>query len=324
VNLSRVDLNLIVALDALLKEANVTRAAERVGIGQSAMSGSLSRLRRLFEDPLFIRRNNGLMPTPFAESLRDPVSELLVRFDKLVSDRPTFDPQTNERRFTLMASDHVTAVLLPPLITLLAQSAPRVQIHIVDRTDDTVRELMTGTVDLLIQPRELMLDNDLHTTDLFVDRWTCVVWSGNHVASQDRLAVSDYERMGHVVFSLGRQSRLGFAEQAVAAAGIERRVTASVENFHMIPQLIRGTDLVGLMPNAMLQAIPYSDIRAMVPPIDLPEITQAMCWHPLNDDDPALRWLRDQVVHVARLTGSGSISAGTIRASGPSRTGPGR
>lgn len=299
-NLSQVDLNLIVALDALLKEANVTRAAQRVGIGQSAMSGSLARLRRLFDDPLFVRRSNGLVLTPFAESLREPVAELLVRFDKLLSDRPAFDPETNQRTFTIMTSDHVTAVLMTPLITLLARSSPRVGVHIVDRTDDTARELMGGTVDLLIQPRELMADNDFRMIDLFVDQWTCVVWSGNPVADRGALSVAEYEQMGHVVFSLGRQSRLGFAEQAVAAAGIARTVAASVESFHMIPQLIRGTDLVGLMPTAMLRAVPHPEICAVDPPITLPAITQAMCWLPLNDEDPALRWLRKQIISVAR------------------------
>ena len=177
-SLAGVDLNLLVALDALLAERSVTRAAERVGLSQPGMSNTLARLRKLFGDPLLVREGLTLVPTPRAESLRQPVADALSLIQHALDDRPGFDPATDPATFTVSCSDYSLLMLIGPLVRRLAAAAPGLTIQVLPRAPDPVRLLRDGDADLVIEPVEIMPEVTLPSLRLFADRWICCVWAG--------------------------------------------------------------------------------------------------------------------------------------------------
>ena len=169
-NLAGVDLNLLVSLEALLAERSVTRAADRVGLSQPGMSNTLARLRKLFDDPLLVREGLGLVPTPRAESLRQPVQEALSLIRHALDDRPGFDPASDHVTFTVSCSDYSLLMLIGPLVRHLAAAAPGLTIQVLPRAADAVRLLRDGDADLVIEPAEIMPGNALASRRLFADR----------------------------------------------------------------------------------------------------------------------------------------------------------
>src|SRR5690349_6747031 len=209
-SLAGVDLNLLVALDALLAERNVTRAAERVGLSQPGMSNTLARLRKLFGDPLLVREGLTLVPTPRAESLRQPVAEALSLVQHALDDRPGFDPATDPATFTVSCSDYSLLMLIGPLVRRLAAAAPGLTIQVLPRAPDPVRLLRDGDADLVIEPVEIMPEVTLPSLRLFADRWICCVWEGTTEVG-DVMTMETYLRLGHLVYS------------AVRGPGLDRR-----------------------------------------------------------------------------------------------------
>src|SRR6476660_8406767 len=190
-SLAGVDLNLLVALDALLAERSVTRAAERVGLSQPGMSNTLARLRKLFGDPLLVREGMTLVPTPRAESLRQPVAEALSLIQHALDDRPGFDPAT----FTVSCSDYSLLMLIGPLVRRLAAAAPGLTIQVLPRAPDPVRLLRDGDADLVIEPVEIMPGVTLPSLRLFADRWICCVWEETAEVG-DVMTMETYLRLG--------------------------------------------------------------------------------------------------------------------------------
>lgn len=166
-DLRSVDLNLLVDLDALLSMRSVTEAARRLNLSQSAMSGSLSRLRRLFDDPLMVRNGRVLVLTPRAEALIPPVKEILHQIDGVFAESDDFDPRTTTRSFSISASDYATAVVLAPLLRGLADDAPNVTVNVLPRSPDVPAVLRLDSADLVIEPREMMGDSPLPGVSLF-------------------------------------------------------------------------------------------------------------------------------------------------------------
>src|SRR5690349_12017548 len=178
-NLAGVDLNLLVALDALLDERSVTRAARRVGLTQPGMSNTLRRLRALFDDPLLVRQGAVLVLTPRAELLVQPVREALALIHTALEEQPRFDPARDSRSFTVSCSDYSVLMLIRPLVRVLATEAPAVAIEVLPRLLDPEASLSAGEVDLVIEPLEIMAHSALPSQLLFHDRWACCVWEGN-------------------------------------------------------------------------------------------------------------------------------------------------
>ncbi|HEX6744864.1 MAG TPA: LysR family transcriptional regulator, partial [Solirubrobacteraceae bacterium] len=178
-NLGGLDLNLLVALDALLSERSVTRAAQRVGLSQPGMSNALGRLRRLLDDPLLVRQGSTLVPTARAEALIGPVQEALEIIRRALDVPAGFDPATDRRSFRLSCSDYSVLMVIGPLVRALAAEAPGVLVEVLPRLADAGRALLNGDVDLVIEPPEIMGDTDLESLRLWDDRWECCVWEGN-------------------------------------------------------------------------------------------------------------------------------------------------
>lgn len=300
-NLGSVDLNLLVALDALLAERNVTRAANRVGLSQPGMSSALARLRKLFDDPLLVREGTTLMATPRAEALVQPVREALGIIQRALDSRIGFDPGTDECTVTIGCSDYSVLLLIGPLVRRLSAEAPGVTIQIRPRSPDPARMLRDGEADLVIEPTEIMeqATPPLASQRLFADRWLCCVWAGNSQVG-DELSLQTYLRLGHVVYSTAAHMPGATVDTYLARAALPRRVEFIVQSFLLAPTLLEGTDLITMV---LERAVPLlrrtADIRLLEPPLPVPPLIQALWWSPHRTTDPALAWVRAKIGQIA-------------------------
>jgi LysR family nod box-dependent transcriptional activator len=298
-NLGSVDLNLLVALDALLAERNVTRAANRVGLSQPGMSSALARLRKLFDDPLLVREGTALVATARAETLVQPVREALGIIQRALDSRVGFDPGTDECTVTLSCSDYSVLLLIGPLLRRLAAEAPGVTIQIRPRSADPARMLRDGEADLVIEPMAIMEESQLPSQRLFTDRWLCCVWEGNSRVG-DVLDLQTYLQLGHVVYSTAAHLPNAAVDTYLARAALPRRVEFIVESFLLAPALLEGTDLVTLV---LERAVPLlrrtAGIRVLEPPLLLPPLVQGLWWSPHRTTDPALGYVRAKIGEIA-------------------------
>jgi len=299
-NLRNVDLNLLVVLDALLTERNVSRAGERIGLTQSAMSAALARLRELFGDPLLIRVGRGLALTRTAEELIVPVRETLNRIEQTLLQKPGFDPKTDARTFTISASDYAGLVLLTPLIRAITTEAPNVVIHLLPRARDAARMLQTGQADLVIEPSELFGSTEFPSSPLLSDRWLCAADADNPHVTATGLTREQFQALPHLVYGIGLDRQLNLADQHLARMGIQRQIGITVESFLLAPFLIERTPLISLVLERAVRSLgSLTRIRTFLPPFDLPDIHEAMYWHPRHTSDPAHRWLRERLQRTA-------------------------
>lgn len=298
-NLAGVDLNLLVALDALLTERSVTRAAGRLGLSQPGMSNTLARLRKLFGDPLLVREGLTLVPTRRAESLRQPVQEALSLIQHALYDRTAFDPASDHATFTVSCSDYSLLMLMGPLVRRLAAAAPGLTIQVLPRAPDAVRLLRDGEADLVIEPVEIMPDVTLPSMRLFADRWLCCVWEGS-AEVDDRMTMETYLRLGHLVYSAVRGHPVSLVDTYLAQAKVPRRIEFTIESFLLAPFLLQGTDLVALVPERAVSHLRrMAAVRFLDPPLHLPSITETLWWNPRHTVDPAHAWLRARIAEIA-------------------------
>jgi LysR family nod box-dependent transcriptional activator len=299
-NLGGLDLNLLVALDALLSERSVTQAARRVGLSQPGMSNALARLRRMFDDPLLVRQGATLVPTARAEALIGPVHDALEMIRSALDAPARFDPATDRRSFRLSCSDYSVLMLIGPLVRALATEAPGVLVEVLPRLADASKALVNGDVDLVIEPPEIMGEVDLESLRLWDDRWACCVWEGNARVGK-RMTLERYTELGHLIYSMGGAGQpVALPDLHMARLGVPRRIEVSVESFLLAPFLLQGTDLVTLIPKraeAFLRRT--GDIRVLESPIELPALVETLWWHPRATADPAHAWLRGRIGQVA-------------------------
>jgi DNA-binding transcriptional LysR family regulator len=308
VNLNGIDLNLLVALDALLSERSVTRAAERLSVGQPAMSATLRRLRKLFDDPLLTREGRTLSPTPLAESLARPVHDAIEAISSVLAVRGDFTPATDHRTFTIVASDYVGLVLLRPLIRELAGTAPRVRIVVRPVAPDFVSDLRRDQVDLAVVPRDIMPGGvGLPHADLFHDRYVCAVDAGNRDVG-DRLTLEQFGAQPHLASAGGALPALG--QRQLDSLGVSPRAELSTQTSLLAPFMLSGTDLITLVLERLGRQLQEpAGVRLVEPPTPLQTITEAMYWSPRRAEDPGHRWLRDQMRRVAAdLPPSGPVA----------------
>ena len=297
-SLSGVDLNLLLALDALLTERNVTRAANRMSLGQPAMSAALARLRKQLEDPLLVREGRVYVLTTLAESLVVPVRDAVTAVDAVLMVRKPFDPGTAQRTFTVMASDYVMLVLLRPLLAELATEAPGVHITVNATSYDFADRLRRGSADLLIYPTDLAEHlHELPSTVLFEDRFVLIADRDNpdvdEAVDADGLGALAYAGVGGVVPAL--------VESQLEALGIHPRIGATTQTHMIIPFLLAGTRMVSFVQERLARAVAeQARVRVVRSPIELRPLVEAMYWTPRNSDDPGHRWLRSRLVDQAR------------------------
>jgi DNA-binding transcriptional LysR family regulator len=297
VNLRQFDLNLLVALDVLLTERNVTRAGERLFLSQPAMSGILARLRQAFNDELLVRVGRNLELTALATELAGPVHECVQQLEDLLNLRRPFAPATTLWEFRIAASDYVVFLLFGTLLKALTERAPNISVRLSALESPPAERLAAGEVDFVVVPAEL--EPGLPSVQLFEDSWVCAVWSG-HPHSRDRFTLEEYLALPHLSFRFAGPDHGSIAENHLAEIGIERRVVASTASFATAPFLLRETPLVTLVPRRLGERLQRAaDIRLVEPPLDLPRLREKLIWSPRFTASAPHAWLRAQMVEVA-------------------------
>lgn len=290
--LDRFDLNLLVVLDALLEERNVTKASARLHIGQSATSGALARLREYFGDDLLVPVGRQLMLTPLAESLIDPVRDTLLRARATIARKPHFDPATAERRFMVCASDYVTTVVLAAAVRRIAVEAPRLSIDIQSPPRNVVETFDRGNIDVLVMPEQYVEGLEHPRKRLFDDTHVCVVWAGNPQVGKS-LTFDQYMSLGHVAVRFGDVRSVIFEEWFLPKYGRQRRIESTVDNFGTVPLFVVGTQRIATIHRRLAEHfVEHLPLRLVETPFDIPPVIEVMCWPRYQDHDPAHMWLR--------------------------------
>jgi DNA-binding transcriptional LysR family regulator len=305
----QLDLNLLVALDALLTERSITAAGVRVHLTQSAMSGALSRLREFFNDELLTQVGRKMVPTPLGESLADPVRQILLQIKSTINAKPGFAPATSTRHFSVMMSDYVDTVLMSEVLRRAELEAPRVRFNVMSNDVTTpVEFLERADVDLMIMPHEY-LSNKHPLQDLYTDDYACVVWKDNPLVG-DSISKQQYLDMGHVVLQFGRGRIPVQDEWFLTTLGVTRRIEVLAMNFNSVPQHIVGSRRVATIHRRLAEYYArYLPLKILEPPYELPSLTEAVQWHRLFDADAGNLWLRTLFRQVASESCAGNASA---------------
>lgn len=300
--LNRVDLNLLISLDALLNERNVTRAAAKLHVTQSAMSWALARLREHFDDPLLTRTGRDMTPTSFASELIGPVRELLLRAQVVVERRPDRPIGTIERVIRISASDYFALTILAEAMRQIGQQAPGIRIELRSLADYTSERLLSGETDLLISAMPSL--NAAHPREqLVTDRYVGIVASSNTEVG-DRLTLEQYSSMGHVATRWRGPNMVTIDEMAIRALAFTRREEVVVPEFTFAPAFIVQTNRVATIQHRLAQIFSKQwPIRIVELPFELPAIELLMQWHRDRGDDPVLVWLRALLQAVVKEQG---------------------
>jgi DNA-binding transcriptional LysR family regulator len=296
------DLNLLVALDALLTQRSVTRAAEQMGLSQPALSASLGRLRRHFGDELLVRAGNEYRLSALGAQLKESTRVAMLGVERVFTAAAEFHPATSDREFCLLASDYWVAVHGGHVAAAVAAAAPGARVRVALNTpaivDDAARSLTRH--DLLLMPHGYV--TDLRHRDLYRDEWVCLVSADNPQVGE-ALSTGQLASMPWVMTFHGPTSATPATRQ-LRMRGVEPRAQVITETFLTVPGLVAGTDRVALLQRRLVEALPalLDGVRVLDCPFELSPFVEAMWWHPMYDEDSAHLWLREMV--VTALTGS--------------------
>lgn len=300
-DLRAVNLNLLLALDALLRERSVSRAAQRMGLSQPAMSNALAQLRTLFGDPLLVRAPGGMAPTPRALELEEPLRHGLAALADVVRAPAAFDPAQSRASLVVAMSDHAEMLLLPALLRRLGERAPGVDLQVLPwGLHDAPPGLADGSVDLMVGYYDAdRLPPGHREEELADDHFVCIV-RRDHPRIGRRLTLATYLELRHVIVT-ERPGASGVIDDALARLGKRRRVVARVPRFFMVPYLVADSDLVAAVDSRIARHYErLLPIRVLKAPLELPSGRLGMVFHGRTEADPARAWLRDVVRELAR------------------------
>ena len=291
------DLNLLVAFEVLLEERNVTRAARRLHVTQSAMSASLRRLRESFGDPILAQHGKARMPTPYALALAPEISASLAGLRRLTRPNRGFDPATASRMFRIAASDYVTTVLLAPLLAQLEGEAPRIWLEIVLPDEATPERLAKGEFDLILTPEEFLEPG--HPSELLFEEAHVVVGCDRNPLLHSPMTSEAFAAAGHVAVRI--DGRNTYIENELSRQGLKRRVEVYAPSFIQAPWLLPGTDRIALMHERLARLMaPVLGLHTAAPPLEIPVMREMMQFHATRQSDEGLAWLRSRLVALAR------------------------
>src|SRR6201996_7922872 len=313
--LNRFDLNLLIALDALVHEKNVTRAAERVFVSQPAMSAALQKLREYFEDQLLVRVGRDMQLTPRGLSLVGPVREALLQIQATLGTQPTFDPRTVQRTFTLIVSADALLRVMPTVLQRLSREAPGIRCHIEHFSETTLSRLEYGDADLFIGLNSLRLfglrefPESLRIVDLRPVRWLCAV-SRDHPTVGDTLSEEQYLALPHV-FGWPSGHTIPLEELVRRLLSADLDVRATTQGLLEIPFLLAGTQLVATLPEDLARTLAkLAPIKLLPVPFETPDTHEVVIWHKRNEPDPGHAWLREVLICAATSSGTSRDAAG--------------
>lgn len=297
-DLRRTDLGLLVSLDALLSERSVTAAARKLGISQPALSAQLARLRDLLGDEILVGNAHGMVPTPRAQALQVPLRGLLQDMSQLLFAEADFDPATHERRFHIAAADLTLAAILPTLLQVISQSAPHIRLTTATLDHATmVSEAEAGRLDMVVT-NTLKLPEAFQVVHL-TDTPYVALWRQDHPALAQGLTLEAFCALPHLNVSPIEGSLTGPVDEALQAIGRRRNVVASISNYILTPALLRGSDLIAVVPQ-LLATLDGAGLCFAPLPLAIEPLSVGLGWHPRNRNDRAHRWLRGLVADTVR------------------------
>lgn len=296
-NLAGADLNLLVVFDALMSEQHLTRAAEKIGLSQPATSNALARLRKLFNDDLFIKTSKGMTPTPRAVELAEPIRQALLQIQSAITSQPQFIPETSERIFRLGMDDYTELVLLPKLLQEIEQLAPKVKIQVwwtnwmrspklldVDEIDVAVGHCRQW------QPwhqRQL----------LYEESFMCVARS-QRLQTRKAITLEEYVVASHLLVS-PKEDILGMVDKILREQNLTRHIAISVPNFLIVPYILVNTGLIATLPVQLVKTfVEGGSLQASPLPFQMPGFSVDMLWHSKNDLEPGHQWLRNLIIQT--------------------------
>jgi DNA-binding transcriptional LysR family regulator len=299
-HIAGIDLNLAVVLHALLEERNVSRAAKRVGLSQSAASHALARLRDLLEDPLFVRSAAGLLPTARAEGMAPRLASALAQLEESLLAPPAFDPASAQHTFQVGTPDYAEHVIMPALLARFSRAAPNMNLWTRPAPSDPAAALAHGQLDLIVGPTTTPGVNDsLLSAPLWKDEFVVVV-RRDHPLTRGRLSVERFAAARHALIVPGSRRR-GVVDDELEARGFSRRIAFSTPNFLVAPEMVAKSDLVITLAARVARSFAaLYPLTLLEPPFAVPGFAIAMFWHARRDSDPAHRFLRAEVLDAAR------------------------
>ncbi|AMV47349.1 LysR family transcriptional regulator [Paraburkholderia caribensis] len=295
-NLRRLDLNLLVTLDALLSEHNVTRAAERLNFSQPSVSVHLAKLREIFGDPLLLPGPRGMRPTARADELREPLREALEALEHVMSPAKAFDPGTATQTWRVAATDYSESTVLLPVLAALRSAAPGTRLSVVEMMPQRIlKQAERGEIDLAFHTSDES-PLGMHRRVLFTERYVLAGRAG-HPRLKRRPTPAQFCALEHVIVSPDGGGFRGVTDEALGQLGLTRRVVLSVPHFLFMLSALASTDLVAMVPERLVRNT--SALQIVKPPVDVPGYEMGMLWHERCHRDPAQRWLREQIVNAA-------------------------
>ena len=302
----RYDLNLLPIFVALMEERSVTRAAERVGMTQPALSNSLARLRLMLRDRLFIRERYGIQPTSVALALAPIIVEALSRLDETVLGQQDFDPAETKRVMTIAPNGYVELVLVPAIVAKLQQVAPGIKLRLTPYGNDLVETGIVSGTTALVLGRIVDPPGNLVVQHLMDEGFACVV-RADHPEIRDSITRDQFESSKHVNVVPPGRMRAGLF-QALARQQLKREVAISVTNFFAVAEMVAVTDYIATLPSLVCRRLTHdSRLKILPAPADLGTFPVEVAWHVRYRDDPAHRWLRTLIVKVAAELSTGGI-----------------
>ena len=303
-NLAKLDLNLLVALRALLAERHVTRAASRMGLTQPAMSHALARLRAVLGDPLLVRKRAGMTLTPRAQELAEPLERVLADVSKLRAPPERFDPARSTRTFRIASSDYVELVMMPAVLARLWREAPNVRVQLRTLGARGTGEIDDERTDVILGP---LASSDANRSDvvvqkLIMERFVCVVRE-DHPTVGKRFTLERLLALPHALISPRGDEQGGIVDTALAKLGKHRTIAVEVPHFLVAPFLVERTDVVLTLAERVARALgPSVRLRVLPPPpeLRLPGFDISLVWHERHRADPAHAWFRSTIAAVAK------------------------
>lgn len=299
-SLRRLDLNLLVTLDALLAEQNVTRAARLLNLAQPTVSLQLGRLRDLLDDPLLLPGPRGMSPTERARELQGPLRDALAALESALSPVAAFEPGRSDQTWKIAASDYATTALIWPSLSQLRRLAPYTRLALMNKpTGDYAKDLENGLIDLALHTRD-EAPPKLRQRSLIHERYVLAARRG-HPALATKLSLKAFCALEHAIMSPDGAGFVGSTDHALAAEGLERRVVLSVSNFNSLVSALVHSDLVAVVPESLVKHEPALHVQP--PPLAIPGFEMLMLWPERLHRDPAHMWLRELIASTLETTG---------------------
>lgn len=296
-NLLNVDLNLLKVLNALIEERNVTRAGERIGRSQPAMSNALNRLRAMFSDPLLVRGSGGLQLTPRAEALKEPVAEILESIDNCLLAGANFNPTTTHGLYRIAAPDYISLPIMPKLMAHLKKEAPNMNLHIITEDRELALEALDRNRADIAIGNFTETKNSIRRLHLFEEDFVCLVRKG-HPALKNKLDAETLLSYPHLLVTASGE-RTGIFDDILDRTHNKRRIAVSLSHFLLAPYLLEQSDMIGVFTRRVSVMLRESfKLTEREIPIELASFSASMVWHTRSDSDPGMGWLREQIKNL--------------------------